>query len=226
MSEPIALVKSGGDGEVVAFACGRCGTVAGSPFLNGSTERAFKAAAEHCACTICGGERDRPFSTLCQACSEKRRAEQSAESDRMEAERFAKARKVSPDEVPMSAWACDPDERLGNDGYGQLDGLLEAVADTDESERPAYLWRCTSRRPFIDAKSAVESMVEQACEDHHDEAHDETVGENALLAAITPAIEAWNAAQTTHTFEVDYSTAIVLGATAEDAVDEDGKAVA
>jgi len=198
MKEPIELVKRGTD-SIVAFACGECGTVVAT----------VSEAREHCVCRTCGKNSVKPPSVICRACSVEERERQLKQERDREAALLLKAKKVSSTEY-QGAWAYDPSERLGRDGFGRLVELLEEIDDFPEDERPNYLWGCAESKPFIDPSDAVEAMIDRACSDQHEDAIDQIVGEEELREAITPAIMKWNAAQTTTTAEIDYSVAIVL----------------
>lgn len=210
-TEPIALVKLGGS-EVVAFACGECGTVVGSVKLNGSVEAAFKAAKVHCACPLCDGKMDGTKTAICETCTRDHRAADQAKHAQLEVKRFAKAKRVSDATVSGETWIYDPTESYGNDGYAHLEDFIEEVMeqDLDEVERPKYVWLCTSDTPSIEPVHFVERMVEDACEEAHEDAYDQLVGVPELLETLTPILEAWNRKQTTRTWQVDYETAVLL----------------
>lgn len=199
LKEPIVLVRQG-SGEIVAYACGKCGVVASSPVRDGA--RAREAAFQHCAprsCSWCGKEVDRPHYTSCDACM--------MEAKWMkEAEIFANANKIRP--VDYGGPVFDASERTGNEGYSRdLDEALEAAADLDPDDQPFFYWTCTITKPELDAESILENLAEDAY-DGAAYTHQEE---------LQAALDAWCAKQTVETWNACYRTAVIVDWTAADA---------
>ena len=99
MTDPIELCKRG-TAEIVAYACGTCGSVVGSTLVHGDAAHAI--AATHCGpwiCRVCGVEHDWSHQTICHDCWRKSRAEREAERD---AKCFATATKLSANKHPRT----------------------------------------------------------------------------------------------------------------------------
>lgn len=184
--EAIYLVKKDNPAEVVAYACGKCGTVTGT---------VESVATDHCApkmCTKCGKVREYSSYLLCNEC----RAMKDAEA---EAERFDRAEKVTDWDGPV----YDPNCGGCQDGYFQsVDDLLDHYAD-DDAGPPAYVWATTMTHPSLDA----DSLMDQALDDTYDgctlDAEDELV----------EFIGRWNDKQSCEIWWEDKSKAVVISAT-------------
>ena len=123
MTDPIELCKRG-TAEIVAYACGTCGSVVGSTLVHGDAAHAI--AATHCGpwiCRVCGVEHDWSHQTICHDCWAKSRAEREAERD---AKCFATATKLSAAEY--DGWVSDGDEGFWSsveDALDHYDGVIE-----------------------------------------------------------------------------------------------------
>lgn len=132
MSTPtIRLTKLGTD-EVVAHACGKCGSVC-------YNEYAASQCCEPCICK-CGAVCDRPW-TACQACRDRKKSE-------IEAERFEAAEKVAWESYDGPVWD-------GDDFYS----TVEDYADGHD-EMPRYLWAAKTRDLKLDASAVIDSALE------------------------------------------------------------------
>lgn len=145
--------------EPVAWACAQCRTVL-----------AFESDARvHCQCERCKTTlSNRDYTGLCATCRpiarEEERAESRARLVTLDAEAFAKARKV-----PESAWS---DTVVWEEGSGDMSGdgyfsSTEAVREQCERDGvpvPAYVWGTTPVTMSLDAGSIVESALEDSYE--------------------------------------------------------------
>jgi len=190
MTKPIALVKQTNPDEVVAYACGSCGTVVGTAKSHGSNAQGM---AERCcappACQQCGAVHDRKHRLFCGPCEVAREAAR-------EARRFAAAEHIPASDYDGPVYW----DGTGNDGYSpSVADLLDWFAD-EETEPPAYVWACSVRHPSLDA----DDLLEHALDDHHEDCDLDAVDELRAFVAR------WNAQQTDETWDVDVTCAVLL----------------
>lgn len=147
---------------------------------------------------------------------EARRVAMMLEKDR---ERFDRATKISVAEaLADNRWVAfyDPTETVNagdydNAGYRRdLADLIDEARSLPADERPTYVYPCVLDRFEIRADSMVEGAIENACCDHHENMAEQVVGETALLAAIQPFVDAFNAKQTGGSWDRQSSLVIVL----------------
>lgn len=167
---PIELVRRGTD-DVIALACGACGTVQGlsNPLLG-------RHLAEQC-CTLatcaCGATCER-YRTTCAACVAR-------EDETREAAAIAKATRVSLAdylaETGADAMVCT--ERLGGG---------EHYTHPDDCDEP-WAWACTRMAwPILDAVSIAEGLCEEA------EAYEGAI-ERLDTDSLQTVLDAWQATQ-------------------------------
>lgn len=155
------------------FYCSKCRNVART-----------EAEAEQCCkprnCDMCNKEIVEAYYTRCPACRK-------FMDDQREAERFAKAEKVTEWDGPV---LCE--------GFGYDDGYFESVEDLydviedDEFERPEYCWTCTETCFLqLDYGDIIEHASQEAYEDWDASSVN---GKDELKAAI----EKFNSVNTQH----------------------------
>lgn len=185
--EPIPLCRQGTD-EVIAYACGKCGTVTSSVRNHG--DEALQLAEDHCGpwwCTKCGEEKTRFNCWNCiNAASRERDKNASRERDK---KRLEEAEDVT-------ASYSGP---VSDDNTHFWPAPEEAACDIDA---PAWLYTCTVSRLSLDARNILES----ALEDHHDNAWEELLGEDELQKLL----DAWCEKQTMETWTTDYSRKVYV----------------
>ena len=197
-AEPIALTRAGA-AEVIAYACGKCGTVAGSVMAHGDAEarhRAVKCCAPS-VCQDCGKPTERRHRLRCRDC------EMDANWMR-EAKRFAAATVVDSTSYtgPVFDESCD-------EYAGSLDEAIERIEDEDDdTERAFYVYACdVVKLPQLDAEDIISAHCERA--EMHEDAH-----ENCDAKSLQAALDAWHAEQKVESWMVDYSRVIVLNESA------------
>lgn len=201
--EPIALCKQGTD-EVIAYACGKCRIVAGSPITHG--DDALHVARNHCGpwtCEQCSAVHDDRFQMMCQTCrTAKSVVDWAAKKDA----RREKATRVS--ETDYSA-AVFWDDGMGDDeGYFRDTDALREWCDDEEMTVPLDVWACSITSPYLNPNH----VIEMAREDQLDNAGNMGTS-NVLLveeADLRAFINQWNAKQTYESWMVDYSRLVVL----------------
>jgi len=194
MTEPIELCERGSD-EIVAYACGKCGSVVGSTSMHGDVAR--EMASRHCGpwlCRVCGVEHDWSHQTICHDCWRKSRAEREAERDEA---RFAKATHVAAAEY-------DGPVADGDEGFWQTIGDAVDELEDDGGEVPAYFWACTEDALKLDANGIIES----ALEDHHEDAGENISGKDECR--LQALLDEWCDTVNVTTWNVDYSRAVVV----------------
>lgn len=127
----------------------------------------------------------------------------SAHADRIDAERFAKARKV-----PDTEWADGV--FLGDQYYASLDEAFDALVcdwSEGESEVPAFLW-AAKPEVVVDGLSVADIVEDQICDRGWEDMDvGDLNGVEALQVALDAFVEA-NAAVVA--YPTDYSTAIIV----------------
>lgn len=197
--EPIALTKAG-TAEVIAYACGKCGTVAGSALLHGDQARRW---AEECCgprrCACGALFRYRGY-IACKPCHDREASERDAKA---EAVAVASAKQRVP-------WAEYSGTFVYSDGLGPSDGYfpnLGELADYLASEElacPTHVWGCGSYGLHMDAAGTIES----ALEDHHEDAGDNIGSDDEK--ALQALLDAWCSTAGVLTYRPDYDTLIEL----------------
>jgi len=179
--DPLSLVVQGrNDGKTVAYACGACGLVINDEEL----------ARHHCAERICdcGAVIEYKHYTACNKC----RALRGVLRETVAAEKAAK--------VPWREWGgavyC---ENVGPEYFADIDDLLEYLDDNRESI--PTVWACKDIPITLDARSILESALEQ----HHEDAWDQ-VDEGTLQAAL----DAWCGEQSLVSWEPDWDLVVVM----------------
>lgn len=193
--DPIPLTIAG-EGDVVAYACGKCHHVVASTKMHG--EQAEDMARRHCGpwtCSKCGASHDRSYQPTCRPCFEAGRQLALAEQ---EGRRFAAATKIDGKEYTGPVYCSDVDHNEGF--FADLGDLADACGDL-EVEIPKYVWACTTRRLQV----CLGDVRELALDDHYEGC--ELRAEDKLGAFL----EEWNKEQTGETWYPDYSRAVVLG---------------
>jgi len=207
---PIVLVKQGTQ-RPVAYACRKCGVVAGSPLqYSGVSEAerhrlAASAARRHCApgaCT-CGASTLR-YRAECAACSSARCA---AESRAQQLARFTAARKV-PLADYEGEYVNDDDEWFEPVSDLEDDSAQEHAMETDDGV--SWLWGCT-----LDPPPRVDEgdILEFALRFEHEDASDH-VDLARLRGGITIINDALSGVRT---IRADYGVAVLLHEPEEEA---------
>jgi len=172
-----------------AYCCGKCGRVYALD---------FKVLADGCcvpvACSDCGKPCNRPYHTVCAACSATRLTEK-------EHRRFESARKVSISEFfseRPGLTVC-----VGDDNFYDEDGLSE-LADENEGLLPEYFWGTTrTEMNKVDA----EDVVDLFCADLWEEA---TEAISPLhIQELQKFLETWREKVGLWGWEEDLSVAVV-----------------
>lgn len=194
MTAPIELCKRGTD-EVIAYACPKCGVVAGSVRTHGDSAR--ELAERHCGpwtCRVCGGEHDWSYQTICRDCWRASQAERSAACDTKRYEAAAKVPAASYD-----GWVSNGDE-------GFWPSVGDAIDEYEDSGAvvPAWLWTC-ERVPL---RMHADQIIESALEDHHEDAADNISG--ADEARLQATLDAWCESVGVESWQTDYSRVVVL----------------
>lgn len=170
--------------EVKAWKCEKCGNY----YLN-------KAATDDCCkdkpetkytCRVCGCE-TREYHLICPSCEDK--------------ERFEKAKKVKYSEYEVG---CLWDETV-NEYFSDKEQLKEKYSEDEDPQVnaniPAWCYGCTETYFSIDIDGAIENALEDMYEDF-DEIDDEK--------GLQDFIKEWNSKQNGVTYNVDYSTVVLL----------------
>ena len=179
--EPIVLVRLGDpEAKPLLYACPKCGSC-NSPRIYLAREEVAHEAARRAAveCYNCMTDRK------CNDCENMVGSKHyTACAECREKKRFAKYEQISADEID--------DYCFGEDGGEMFYSIEDAVDAGVKWVHPALPLRTFS----ID----IEQVLEHCLEDHHEDASmDDLNGVEALVAAI----EAFNAAQTSGTYEAD-----------------------
>lgn len=157
MTEPMALTKQGTD-EVMAYACGKCGTVY-TPriYINGQPDDAKRAANECCGLRECQGGcgkkvDPRKESLTCRECFNRELAKK-------ERERAEKAEKFTVETLPKDTPLYYGDEHFSYD----FDSFAEWARDQDlrNMKMPMIVWLCDKRKPQVDVDGVIEHLSEQ-----------------------------------------------------------------
>jgi hypothetical protein len=200
--KPIALVKMDtGSEDVIAYACGKCGTVAAgigkgsNMFHDMADAKAF--AERHCGpwtCEKCGAEHNRSYQPTCNKCFHQGLAEYSAKRER---ELFEKAEKVPAASYDGPVYW---DGSSYNDGFfASLDDLLDWCACEDDKP-PDYVWPCYIGHPSVDFDAACESALCDTYEGAELDAEDE----------LREFLKQWNAKQTSEIWEPRHNHALII----------------
>lgn len=185
------LVVEGRDGDVVALACGMCGTV----YLPRDTERADQCCAPY-NCSDCGTETKR-YWLKCDDC----RAKAAAQKER---ERFDAAVKI-----PASKYDGEQVYDPHRDAYE-----VDASDAFEDAEPPApYVYATTYRALHIDAEGVVENAAEGG--EHHDELADSIP--QHMMDELQAFLDGWCKRTGEGSYFPDYSRAIVPDPATEEA---------
>ena len=164
---PNELVFRGTD-EVVAVACGKCGTVYSTKM---SAERAIMMATDCCDphCSECRAPCRRGW-TFCDACRDKKRVE-------LESARFAKAKKIA-----LGQWS-DPYlfvDGAPDEGFVEVSGLGDTLAEMRANgvTVPTYAWTTEEHRANFNLVDALHNML---ADEQHESAPDFV--DDALIGA-------------------------------------------
>lgn len=197
-AEPIALTRAGRD-EVIAYACGVCGIVAGSVMAHGDAD-ARKRAVQCCGpsvCNRCGKPVEKRHRIMCRDC------EMNAAWMR-EAAQFAKATVVDAATYTGPVFDDSRDEYASDLGQA-IERIEDDAADDEDAEKTFYVYACTVTHgvPKFDADDLLYE---------HSERHDlcEGARESCDTASLQAALDAWTAEQKIESWMVDYSRVIVL----------------
>lgn len=157
-----------------------------------------KKTADNCCkkkdntCRVCGCEVNSPW-LICHECQDK--------------ERFEKAKKVKYSEYPikwlwdeaMQEFFCDAEslaEKYGEEAYEKYGTDVGKFPDL-----PDWTYGCTEIPFRIDIEGAIENAEEEMYEDF-----DDIVDEKEMRDFV----KAWNEKQTGKSYEIDYSTVVLL----------------
>jgi len=216
MTAPIPLHAyddASGTYKPVAYACGKCKTVAASPaqYIGEDADAAARqSASEHCGPWFCACGKERPtrHDLVCQTCRR-------AESDKREAERragyLAKAKRVPLDEYEGDVFY---DEDASE--YLTRDEVLDRIA---EGEVPGLLFGTTETGFTLDASEIITAEFESG--DHHEDASEQL--DYGATDALQEALDAWCAeyAAKVITSWPDHSVIVELPTRSEEG-DEEG----
>lgn len=124
-----------------------------------------------------------------------------------EAERFADAEKVSPENYDGPVfWDGGPPSTggMGGDGfYFGVGDLRDSCAQAGVAP-PVYVWTCFRDVPSTD----TDWLIEDALQEHHEGARDWISAEH--MAKLEAFLRQWWAESNAHTWRVDYKRAVVL----------------
>lgn len=203
MSEPIVLVKLSAPTEIVAYACGKCGVVAGSVMRDG--DAAMDMAVACCAPRVCpcGAPLERSWGK-CDACMKKESA------DRLQ-KRFDVAEKMTIkewSEEGFPEYVIDPHGRAGNDGFCPdleelRDYYLNLASEAPSVERPTWAWATTEMRGI---RPSADDVIEGVAQEMHEDAY-----ENFDADDLQKRLNEWFEAQDARAFMEDDGVAILLG---------------
>jgi len=199
--KPLALVTED-EQRLVAYACGKCGTVF-PVWKDGDRLQAVEFAAACCAPVPCLGGCGMLLSPKglrrCAPCREQYDAER-------ERAAYEKAAKLTPAQYGDGMVYR---KGYGDDGYApDLDSLL-GQAEHAGIPRPAYVWACKPR-PF---KLDAQDIVDAGLQDHHDDAA-EGISDRAM-ERLQEFLDLWCKEQDITTWDPDYSRVILVPAEAE-----------
>ena len=143
-------------------------------------------------CRVCGCKVDN-YQLICHIC--------------LNQERFAKAKKVKLSEYEVGyLWDETKDEYFRN--KEELEDKYYEDVDKEElhldSEFPTWCYGCTGTSFSID----IDSAIERAEEDMHE---DFEAGKDGInLKGLRDYVQAWNEKQTSKSYDIDYSTVVLL----------------
>lgn len=166
--------------------------------------RRTRPEAENCcrpAVCACGATIAEKYWITCPECRRAKEAQKAAD-------RFAKARKITPAEVEGMIY-CD---HLGiNNGYfHSVDELLEEC-ELEDLPAPPYAWACIGTPIF--RSDIFDSILEHAYDEAYEEWAYDGAGAEDLQAAILRFVQA-NDEPGNYYWNPDFSTAILLDAPA------------
>lgn len=193
--------------EPVAWACGNCRTIL-----------AFEPDARaHCACERCKAPlANRDFTGLCPSCRpimrEEERAERRARVVTLDAEAFAKARKV-----PESAWSDtvvweEGSGDMSGDGYFSSTDTVREQCERDGVPVPAYVWGTTPVVMSLDAGH----IVDQALEDSYEGASDAVSAD--ALTELQSLLDGWCERHPVKWWSEDRGVAVMMTGRGEEVV--------
>lgn len=142
-----------------------------------------------------------PGRARCEAHDKEASDERDRAADRAEANRFAKAKKITAAEY-TGRMVYDPAGRGSGEGY--FDGVeeLEEHYHGEDYGLPAYVWATRERKMHSDAGRVVEEATERAGVNTEDFSPD--------IASLQKVLDAWWAENSEPYYETDYSTAILV----------------
>lgn len=197
--KPIALTRAG-TSEVIAYACGECGIVAGSVMAHGDADARYRAV-KCCApvrCRRCDTPTGHRHRLLCREC-------EMHETWMRDAARFCKATPITPADYGDGYVFDDGRDEYEPSWEEAVERAEERAEEDPDAERAFFYYTCAPHGlPRIDASE----MLADHCERHemHEGATDALVDVDELQAAF----DAWHAKQTVTSWSVDYSRVIVL----------------
>lgn len=181
---PIELTVKGGDGKVVAWACGKCNNVKHEHFV-------LSCCSERICCKPeCDEKTEYTHLLTCN----KHRTE--SERDREQAI-FDKATKV--------AWGDYPDGWLYSEHFGKyfasFEDLAMELSDTDPENWPDYVYGCDKMELSLDARDIIENATQNFYEDAVDD-----LDEKSLQVVL----DHWVEAQKVESYEPNYNVVVTL----------------
>ena len=194
--EPYELVIKGMD-KPVAFACKTCGATYTSATFGGG--ELGETAARHMATVhcfhrcVCGAEIG-PSRTKCDECWNKTLAEKAEKV-------FDRAKKVTLEDYPSDQpvyW-----DGLGDGYFLHIDELLDRCEE-EGLEVPPYVWSC-KEVPF---RMEADWLLERALDSHGEGALQEIADKET--EELQRLLDEWCARQDVKSWQVDYSTAVLL----------------
>jgi hypothetical protein len=195
--DPIALTRSGAT-EVIAYACGVCGVVAGSVMVSGDAE-AKRRAVQCCApsvCRRCGKRTERMHRILCRDC-------EMDETWLRDAALFCKATPIDAAGYVGYVFDESADEYVASLEEA-IERIDERAAEDPDAERAFYVYACA---PYglrkLDAKDIAISHCDNS--EMYEDAH-----ESLDVADLQRVLDEWHAKQSIESWCVDYSRVIVL----------------
>lgn len=171
-----------------AWACGKCRKVLAAIATQDDWPRQqAKRCCEPPRCPDCEAAVSGYFDHRCGVCRAKREAA-------AEAERFAKATKITPTDYP-------PDRPVFF-----VNGKYRPLGEIDlEYDPPGdYVWATRE----VKFEPCVDGMIENALDDHHEDARQEITDEE--MTELTDFVAKWAEGTGVRSYEVDYTRAIVL----------------
>ena len=176
MKNPIALIRED-TGEATFWCCAECGAFCGND---------EKYAQYHCGgrpCDDCG-EPCKQHYTKCEECQRKNRAER-------DAERIAKAEKISASEYGDPVFWDEKDEY-----YSDVSEAWEAIKDdfdNVEDAKAQTLWACDKMYLRLCPSDILDNALES--QEHHEDARDHV--SDKAYEELVRFCEAWNDAHGT-----------------------------